>query len=402
MKIGVTTMGCDAGKSGIGRYTTTLLSHWIDRNEDLQLFGHDSERLVFTGGREVAWNSVNERWKSPLASVLWHQTALPRKTQNLDVLFLPAGNRRLPILLNVPSVGTVHDCSSLHVHGKYDRAREFYIKQVLPRLMQRLDHIITVSESTKHDLVGYCGIAPNRISVIPLAADASVFFPRNVSDCREDLCRRYALSQPFLLYTSRIEHPGKNHIRLIRAFEKLKMSTGIPHDIVFVGPERERAEEVRAFAARSACAASIRFAGMVSDDDLPLFYGAAEALVFPSLYEGFGLPLLEAMACGTRVLCSNCSSLPEVAGGAALLFDPENEDQIAEQMARIIFETDAQRAERIQRGVNRAAEFSWGRTAKTTLKLLKRVASGVTPQTEPAVLDRTARNVSELHVPAAR
>jgi glycosyltransferase involved in cell wall biosynthesis len=401
MKIGVTTMGCDAGKSGIGRYTAMLLSRWIEREENLQLFGHDSEREVWTGGRGVPWCSVAERWKNPLASIVWHQAVLPHKSKEVDVLFLPAGNRRLSWFVDVPSVGTVHDCSSLHVRGKYDRAREFYIKQVLPRMMQRLDHVITVSESTKRDLVGYCGLDPESVSVIPLAADHDVFFPRDKEQCRADLRRRFGLSNPFLLFTSRIEHPGKNHIRLIRAFNKLKLRTDIPHDLVFVGPERERAEEVRTFAARSLFAESIHFAGMIPDADLPLFYNAADCLVFPSLYEGFGLPLLEAMACGTRVVCSNRSSLPEVAGNAALLFDPEDPDDMAESMARMVFEPESKRESRVQASIRRAAEFSWSRTANTTLQLLKKVG-GKLLSPELTTVHTAPHTISEPETSAVR
>jgi len=371
MKITMTTLGCDAGKSGIGRYAATLLEQWLGSGVDIRVLGHDSERAQFVPpGRAVEWRSVPERWSKPVPSVFWHQAVLPWVTKGEDVLFLPAGNRRLPVRKTVPTVATVHDCSSLHIEGKYDRARDFYIKRVLPWLMQKLDHVITVSESTRLDLVNYCGVAPEKISVIPLAADHAVFFPRQRAMCKERLQGRYGLSKPFLLYISRIEHPGKNHVRLIHAFESLKKQ-GFPHQLVFAGPDKERADEVRAAATASAFADDIRMVGPVPGEDLPHFYCAADVFVFPSLYEGFGLPLLESMACGTPVACSNLSSLPEVAGNCAQLFDPYDVDDMTNEISELLGESEEDRSGRVLRGLARAAEFNWERTAAETLKVLE-------------------------------
>ncbi len=163
MKIAATTLGCDGGLSGIGRYASTLLERWTYENEDLSIYGHDSDRKAFIpSGRKVNWHSVPEYWKEPLPSVLWHQVMLPHLARKADVLFLPAGNRRLPITHTVPSVGTVHDCSSFHVAGKYDRARDLYIKRVLPWMMQRLDHVITVSESRISLAFAACALRTSR------------------------------------------------------------------------------------------------------------------------------------------------------------------------------------------------------------------------------------------------
>jgi len=396
MKITVSTLGCDAGKSGIGRYIVTLLEHWVHGGLNLAIYGHDSERAsLISGDGARYWKSVSEIWRRPVPSVLWHQAVLPRASCSSDVLFLPAANRRLPVYHSVPSVGTVHDCSSLHVENKYDAAREFYIRQVLPWLMQKLDHVITVSESTKTDLVDYCGIPASRITVIPLAADHLIFFPRDKAECRVVLSRKHKISQPFLLYVSRIEHPGKNHVGLIHAFEILKQTYAVPHDLVFVGPERERSEQVHEVARRSPCSGSIRFIGPVPGDDLPVFYNAAEVFVLPSLYEGFGLPILEAMASKTPVSCSDRSSLPEVAGGCATTFNPYDEADVAEAILRLLQEDSVARLERVERGFARSAQFTWNSTSDRTLEVLQRVASGGSSSASDA---RALRNIQRESV----
>ena len=178
---------------------------------------------------------------------------------------------------------------------------------------------------------------------------------------------------PFILYTSRIEHPGKNHARLIRAFAELKRKERIPHQLVLAGTDRERADEVHRIAEESGFAKDILFTGFVASEDLPLLYQAADLFVFPSLYEGFGLPILEAMACGTPVACSRISSMPEVAGDAAVLFDPEEEGSIASAIRSIITGTDLRR-DLAARGLERSRQFSWARTAAQTLGVIRSLA----------------------------
>jgi len=386
LKIATTTFGCDGGLSGIGRYASTLLAHWIDAGADIQVFGHNSEYSAYIPtGKSVDWHPISELWKKPLPNILWHQLVLAGITQKADVLFLPAGNRRLPARHSIPSVGTVHDCSSLHVKGKYDRSRDLYIKRVLPWLMHQLDHIVTVSESTRTDLVQFCGIAPESITVIPLAVDHHVFFQRDEEFAVAHLHRSYGIAGPFLLYIARVEHPGKNHIQLISAFEALKRQYKIPHKLVFVGPDKERSEEVHAAASRSSVSQDIIFTGTVPSNDLSIFYSAADVFVFPSLYEGFGLPLLESMACGTPVACSDRSSLPEVGGGCAVLFDPDDPTAIASAIRKLLEESDADRAVRIRAGRMRSNQYSWQRTANRTLEVLERYGKPVHKRSLDAV-----------------
>jgi glycosyltransferase involved in cell wall biosynthesis len=375
MTIGITTFGCDSGRSGIGRYAVQLLKAMagLAPAERFEVVVHDDERAVFVPD-SAAFSALPAATapRNPALSVAWHQAALPllAAARGWDALFLPAGNRRLPLWAPCPLVGTVHDMSSLHVGGKYDAARELYIRRVLPVLYRRLDRVVTVSESTARDLVDHAGVPRERIRVTPLGVDAEAFRPVP-PEAAAATARRLGIDGPFVLYVSRIEHPGKNHVRLIRAFDRLKCARpGLPHRLVLAGPDWTRAADVHATAEAAAHARDGRFLGFVDAADLASLYSAAEVVAFPSLFEGFGLPVVEAMACGAPVACSDRSSLPEVAGDAAILFDPDDEAAISSAIGRLLADPGL-RADLSRRGLERSRSFRWERTAAATLQAIR-------------------------------
>lgn len=378
MNVGITTFGCDGGQSGIGRYTVNLIKQLsaCTTPANYHLYMYQDEREVFASGlkRPMQMDLFPNWLKRPVANVAWHQTRLSNwsRERRHEVLFLPAGNRRLPIHSPCPTVGTVHDFSSVHIKGKYDPARMFYIKHVLPFLTRRLTHVLTVSESSKRDIVEYANVPPERITVTPLAVDHQRERP-DPDEAKKRLSERLTLDQPYLLYVSRIEHPGKNHVRLIEAFERLKSSGDFQHQLVLAGGDWTGAKVVHERADRSPYAKDIRFTGFVSDDDLMDLYSCAEMLVFPSLYEGFGLPVLEAMACGTPVASADVSSLPEVGGDAVSYFSPNDSDSICDAIRRLLEDTDYRQL-CVDRGLERSRKFTWAATAKKTFQTLQSVA----------------------------
>jgi glycosyltransferase involved in cell wall biosynthesis len=374
MIAGVTTFGGDGGRSGIGRYITQLLRALaaLDTDAQWQVAAHAGEASVFMPDTPK-WklSAVSDRWRSPVANVGWHQLCLSSwcRAGRQDVLFLPAGNRRLPLRCPCPSVGVVHDFSALHVAAKYDPARMFYIKTVLPALIRRLDHVISVSESTRQDLLEYARVPEERITVTPLGADHGFFNPGDREQAAAAVLCQTGVVAPYLLYVSRLEHPGKNHVRLIRAFDTAKTRNGLPHRLVLAGSDWSGSDQVHAAANAARHRESITFLGFVPGGLLPDLYRAADAVVFPSLFEGFGLPVLEAMCCATPVACSNVSSMPEVAGDAALLFNPMEEEDIAQAIGSIATEL-ALREKLVARGLVRAALHTWENTARLTWKAL--------------------------------
>ena len=378
MRILITTFACDRGKSGVGRYTAQLLREFsalASKDLEFDVIGHADEKELFVPPNANMTFIPYDGPKRAIANIFWHQTGLPRlcKQRNYDAVFIPAGNRRLPWQLSCPGVGTVHDLCVLHVKGKYDWLHNMYNLHFLPALIRRLTHVLTISEASKYDIMEYAKVPEERISVIYLAADSSQYYPRDKEASKTAVCNRYGIRPPYVLYISRIEHPGKNHVRLIKAFDRLKQQEALPHQLVLAGSDWSRAETVHEEAARATHHKDIIFTGFAADKDLPDLYCGADAFVFPSLSEGFGLPILEAMACGIPVACSNLSSMPEIAGDAGVLFDPQNEDAISEALQTLLCNT-AKRKTCIDRGIARAAQFTWRKTAEQTLDALRMVA----------------------------
>ncbi len=379
MKVAVLTFACDAGRSGIGQYVIHLLREFSQCRSGLELevIGLPDELDLFLpDGHPFSVYRVSSRWKSPILNILWQNIILPLvcRTRGYDVVFLPAANRRLPVWLPCRSVGTVHDFSSMHIHGKYDPLRDVYIKRVLPFLVRQLTHVIAVSECTKVDIVKFARVEDERIAVIPHGVDFDVYAPRNKPASQSSVCDRYSIRAPYVLYISRIEHPGKNHVRLIRAFAEVKAKTNLPHQLVLAGSDWNRADEVHRVADASGLGDEILFTGYVDGVDLPDLYCGADLFVFPSLFEGFGMPILEAMACGVPVACSDISSLPEVAGDAAVYFDPSDESSIANVLKDMLTRPDV-RNRYAEAGKQRAAGFSWSAAGESTLRAITAVSS---------------------------
>jgi glycosyltransferase involved in cell wall biosynthesis len=375
MKIGITTFGGDGGKSGISQYIINLLREFavIAAGDEIEVLVYEDEETIFVP-KVAPFTTLRfpGSLRSTLKNIAWHQTALPKlcRQRGYDVLFLPAGNRRLPYSAPCPTVGTVHDFSSLHVVGKYDAAHLLYIKRVLPGLVRRLTQVIAVSECSKRDIVQYARVPQEKVQVILEAADNEMYYPRTDREQLAQAQAKYGIKAPYLLYVARIEHPGKNHVRLIRAFSRLKAEGRVPGvQLVLAGSDWSGAEAVHQEAERSPAVRDIRFTGFVAGGDLPLLYSGAEIFVFPSLYEGFGLPILEAMRCGVPVACADASSLSEVAGDAAVMFDPADECAIAAALETLL--TDPQcRARWAERGLRHSQKFTWSETARLTLDLL--------------------------------
>lgn len=239
--------------------------------------------------------------------------------------------------------------------------------------LEHADAIIAISEHTRRDLVERLGAPAERISVTPLAHDpelARVTDPRRLADVRQ----RYALPEHFVLFLGALE-PRKNLPRLLEAYAALPGALRRDVHLVVAGMSGWLNDSLHARVAQLGLEGSVRFAGYIDGDDLAAVYSVAAVLAYPSLYEGFGLPVLEAMACGTPVLTSNVSSLPEVVGDAAVLVTPDDVGSIAAGLQRLL-EDAALRAELSARGVARARSFSWDRCARQTLEVYRRVADG--------------------------
>jgi len=375
MRVGVLTFACDAGRSGIGQYVIHLLRALPEAAPEIEfeIVGREDELPVFLpDSNPYPTHAARSTWRHPALNILWQNLMLPRLCQarGFDAVFLPAANRRLPVWLPCPSVGTVHDFSSLHIAGKYDPLRDVYIKRILPALMRRLTRVISVSECTKQDIVDYAHIPAERISVIHHGVNHDVYFPGDRHAAQQEVCGKYGIEPPYVLYVSRIEHPGKNHVRLIRAFAELKATAELPHQLVLAGSDWNRAEEAHRAAHESGLGDAVLFTGFIDGVDLPNLYRGADLFVFPSLFEGFGMPILEAMACGAPVACSDVSSLPEVAQDGACYFPPTDEDAMAASLKTMLLEAEV-RDGYVERGLAIAAAATWSNAAAATVDALR-------------------------------
>jgi glycosyltransferase involved in cell wall biosynthesis len=371
MKIGISAFAADGGKSGISQYMINVLQRLPQPGAgvDCVIFVPQAERELFepapAGSRLV---TVPDWVAHPVASILWHLFIFPLllKRHRCDCAYLPAGNRRLGLWYGVPSVSTIHDLSQLHVAGKYDPLRMFYIHRILPVMMQKLTRVVSVSESTRRDLVEHAGIRPEHIRVAYNGADLSGFSATSRDSARATIAQELRIDGPFMLYTARLEHPGKNHVRLLEALASLKQRGRLSHRLVLAGSRWNGAEVIEARIGELGLSDDVILAGFVENRLLPDLYAAADVFVFPSLFEGFGIPLLEAMAAGTPVCAASVSSIPEVVGDAALLFNPRDPADIAAQLDRLLHDATL-RQDLVACGRLQAQRFSWDDAASGVL-----------------------------------
>lgn len=371
MRIGLSTSVMDRGRSGVGQYVLALVRALLGEahRHNFNLFVLEEDLPLFAfAASSMNLVPVPERFRPPIKNVLWHQLHLPRLTRRLrlDVLHVPSYRRMLwskPCAL----VATIHDLAPFSVRKKYDLLRMLYGRVVVPRLARRQDEIIAVSENTVTDIDAFLNLPRRRLRVIHNGLDHERFHPGSRAAARAAMARSRGLQQPFFLYVARLEHPAKNHVRLITAFNRFKAETGSPWQLVLAGSDWHGAEIVHESIQKSAFSADIHSLGFVPDEELPSLYRAAALFVFPSLFEGFGLPPVEAMACGCPVLSSACGGLEEVIGDAAAILDPECAADIQTQLTRLAGDLPALDKLRIK-GLAQAAQFDWRITAAATLK----------------------------------
>ena len=350
MRLLVDIVPYDRGRSGISVYAREVVRALARGGHDLTLLcEHDFDAACLGLATPPRLLRAPGWTRRAVFSMAWHLFLAPRlvRRSGCDVCLLLAANRRAFARYPIPTVAVVHDLSQYHVGAKYDAFRTFYIRHVLPFFVRRAHAVVAISKSTKRDLVQFWKIPESRVSVV-----YDGFTPVANFEIRSDLKSKFGT----IFYLSRLEHPGKNHVNLIRAYEKLPEALAKAHPLVLAGGDWNGAEAVHAAAAASPRRDLIRLTGFVKDEDLAALWADAAVYVFPSLFEGFGLSLLEAMSAGVPCACSSTSSLGELGEGIAELFDPKSADDIASALTRLL---SGDNAARIAAGKARAATFTW-------------------------------------------
>ena len=296
----------------------------------------------------------------------WHQVGAVSAARRRGCHLLHFPGSMGPLTTRFPIVVTIHDVMPIRFPELFRPWFRTYARVVMPRLARVARAVITVSQAAKAEMVECLGVAPERVVVIPHGVDRR-FTPLQPDDSAADaIGRRYGLPPAYVLAVGSVE-PRKNLPRLLEAVRLLR-DRAETRDVALVhaGPEGFRPEEVGRTVQRLDLDGAARFLGYVPTEDLRVLYGRARALVYPSLWEGFGLPVLEAMACACPVVTSDVSSLPEVAGGAAQLVDPQSSEAIAAAIARV-WSDGSLRADLARRGLAHAAGFTWEAAARATV-----------------------------------
>lgn len=359
----------DEGKSGVADYTISICKE-LSKDHQLDLLIHASDAALFPVRSEnVHYRYVADFLKKPLLSLFWHLYCLPFiiNAKEYNLILLPAGNRRLIARYPRQTIVTFHDLAQYYVPDKYNKLRMFYVKNIIPHYLRKAPNIMAISENTKNDLIKYYNLPAQKIEV-----NYNGYTPEklktNVSEA--ELRQVYKLCKPYFLYNSRIEHPVKNHLHLIRAFEILPEEIREQYDLVFTGVDYHGSDIIHEYVKKSAIKKNVKFIGFIDNQFLGAFYKYACLYIFPSLYEGFGIPLLEAMASGVPVICSNRSSLPEIGGDAVLTFEPEMHADIASKIMQVI-QNPEQRQSMINRGLERVKKFSWQKHVERMFDILQ-------------------------------
>ena len=355
---------------GIGTYTRNLLRHLarIDRDSEYVLLCHEPDLEI---GPQLGPNFRTVLEPSPNYSIR-EQIHVPwvLHRERPDVFHAP--HYVMSPAVCCRSLVTIHDCIHL-MFPRYlpNRAAYVYAKAFMWSAARRSHRILTVSEASKRDIIHFLNVPPEKIVVVYNAIDERF----RVAPSEEAIARvreRYQLDHRFVLYVGNIK-PHKNLVRLIEAFDRLRKRKFDDLTLLIIGDEISKLPALRRAVHSHKLHKHVRFLGYLPDDTLAILYRLAAVFVFPSLYEGFGLPPLEAMACGAPVVTSKVSSLPEVTGDAAVLVDPYDVESITDGIARVLTDP-ALREELRVKGIARSREFSWERSVSRTREIYQEVA----------------------------
>jgi glycosyltransferase involved in cell wall biosynthesis len=380
MRIAIDGIPLAEPKTGIGHYTFELARGLaaLTPQHDFELVAHVSiEAAVQSAFDADAPLPANLRAVHAPVNALskrWWTIGLPLYVQRRGVALFHGTNYKVPLWNRCHTIVTIHDLSLLlHAHThKEELARRARLR--LPATARMASKIITDSESVKREICEHLRVRPEKIAVVPLAPRRA--FRPVAEDEAAGARRRLGVEDDFILFVGTVE-PRKNLLTLVRAFKELTRPAGFRPQLVIAGKKGWLTEELYVLIEESGLSSRILFTGYVSDEDLAALYSSCRVCVYPSLYEGFGLPPLEAMSCGAPVITSRIPVIMETVGDAALLVEPTNVRELADAI-RGLWESDAERRRLSADGIAHAANFTWERTARRTLDVYDEVLRGAT------------------------
>ncbi|MFH0798836.1 MAG: glycosyltransferase family 1 protein [Pseudomonadota bacterium] len=388
MKIGIFVDILTNKKTGVEYYTQNLLQHLLEMDIKNQycLIRHDGVGVDFESEKKYTEIVCKKRNQSILflrrfINVLPRQITLTvirqilkfvpsiyystnKKLRSFDILFSPNFGLELETNPRAYQIVIVYDITPIRVPQCHNKEVGIFFNAVLGDILKKADKIIAISEFTKRDLITHYGIVEEKISVIYPGLNRHM--TRTPKSC--DIVKKYNLPEDFILSFGTLE-PRKNAIAVVKSFALLKKD-GRREMLVIAGRKGWGYEDVFVTLKQLGLEKSVLFTGYVDEEDVPGLYGAARLLVYPALYEGFGLPVIEAMSCGCPVITSSTSSLPEAGGDAALYIDPTDEKQIYEAMKKVIGSEEL-RGDMIMKGLIQASKFNWDESARKVIKIFE-------------------------------
>ncbi|HEX3646583.1 MAG TPA: glycosyltransferase family 1 protein, partial [Vicinamibacterales bacterium] len=379
------------GRTGVGYYTEHLLHHLARTTTDDELIVVSNRAIDTTAPLPSRVRVATPAHRIP--RLVWMQTLAVTALREVDADVVHFTNGMLPLMSPVPTVVTIHDMS-LRLYPRFHPPRRVILNRPLVDLAARTaDAIITPSASAKGDIVRLYDLDPARVHVVYEAAAPS-FARVHETAVLERVRRRYGLAERIILYVGTIE-PRKNLPTLIDAFAARRRSGELSHQLVCVGPYGWLSRGIDQQIRRCGVADAITFTGYVPFEDLPALYSLAEMFVYPSMYEGFGLPVVEAMACGVPVITGRTAALSEIGGGAIMEVDRIEPDALGRALVAMADSRD-RREELSGRGLARSQTFSWQRAARESLEIYRETAGQKVASSRP-VAHRPAAALERVH-----
>lgn len=363
MKIAINTLALSKTKVGMGRYIVNLVEEvTIQDNIEWYIFVYKSTKHFFPERNNIHYIILPDFFFNTYSRLFFEQCVLPVYLMKHKIALYHNPGFSLPLYCPCRSVVTIADMTFFSHPQHHLSKKNLYFQLMIPCAIKKADAVIAISENTKEDILKYFPAVSPKVYAISLAVD-SIFKPYPQARAKSFLKKHYNISEDFVLFVGMLE-PRKNIIGLLEAFSLIKTN----QKLVIVGKKGWMYDEIFATIQKKKLTERVIFTRYVPDEHLPFFYSAATCFIYPSFYEGFGIPILEAMACGCPVITSNTSSMKEVAGGAAILVNPCSIDSIKNALQRLINNTHCQKTMKVK-GLQHAKNFNWKIVGKKTIDI---------------------------------